>query len=286
MKRKIIYVLLLIALIFISVNIWCSYNLLQVNTFTYQTEKVSEELHTVVIGDLHDHSFGAKQNKLVENIKKLKPDVIFMVGDFVNKDSKNANNTYQLVEQLAVISPVYFALGNHEIDFMKQQGNKEFVKKLTKLGAVVLEKDYVDITLKGNSLRIGGMYDYAFGHDDYNTVESASPEIKNFLNDFQNTDACKIMLSHRPDSFIFGDASSYWDIDLVINGHNHGGQVVIPFLGGLYGGDQGFFPTYVHGLYKKDKMHIFITSGLGAYKETLPRFNNIPEIAQLIITPK
>lgn len=112
---------------------------------------------------------------------------------------------------------------------------------------------------------------------------AASADRIAFLQDFQNTDRLKIMLSHRPDSFIFGDASKVWDVDIVISGHDHGGQVVLPFLGGVFGGDQGYFPEYVHGLYEKDNFQIFITSGLGSNKQKLPRFNNPPEIAVLNI---
>ena len=129
------------------------------------------------------------------------------------------------------------------------------------------------------------MYDYAFGQDGNNTASNAPEDVRIFLEDFQNTDCLKIMMSHRPDSFIFGDAASYWDIDLVISGHNHGGQVVVPFLGGLYGGDQGWFPEYVHGMYQKDGMNLFVTSGLGSHDQILKRFNNPPEIAVLKILP-
>ena len=68
---------------------------------------------------------------------------------------------------------------------------------------------------------------------------------------------------------------------LVVSGHLHGGQVVVPGLGGLYAGDQGFFPEYVHGLYEKDDMSLFVTSGLGSHVQLLPRLNNRPEVAVL-----
>ncbi len=51
--------------------------------------------------------------------------------------------------------------------------------------------------------------------------------------DYENTDAFKIMLSHRPDSFVFGQAADTWKIDLVVSGHVHGGQVRIPGKGSL-----------------------------------------------------
>ena len=65
---------------------------------------------------------------------------------------------------------------------------------------------------------------------------------------------------------------------MVVSSHDHGGQVVFPFLGGFYGCDQGYFPEYIHGLYNKDKMKILISSGLGSNKQKLPRFNNVPEV--------
>ena len=109
------------------------------------------------------------------------------------------------------------------------------------------------------------------------------PAIQQLLTSFCDTSSLKIMMAHRPDSFVFGDVSSVYDIDLVVSGHDHGGQVVVPFLGGLYGGDQGWFPKYIHGLYQKDLERIFVTSGLSSQKELLPRFNNLPEIAMITI---
>ena len=122
---------------------------------------------------------------------------------------------------------------------------------------------------------------YVCDVDGDNSAENLTGDVRDFLEEFQNTDRYKIMLCHRPDSFVFGDASDYWKIDLVISGHDHGGQVVIPFKGGLYGGDQGWFPPYVHGLYRTGRIRLFVTSGLSSEKQKLPRWNNRPEIAVL-----
>ena len=102
-----------------------------------------------------------------------------------------------------------------------------------------------------------------------------------FLTRFQDTDRCRILLSHRPDSFALGEASVTWNVELVISGHDHGGQVVLPILGGVFGGDQGLFPAYLHGLYEKDNIRLAITSGLGSHGQKLPRMWNPPEIMVL-----
>ena len=229
-------------------------------------------------------SSGRDNEALAERIKGQSPDLILMDGDFLNADSDNADIPCDLIRRLIKTAPVYYALGNHELSYI-ENGHPELVDELQESGAVVLDKEYVDLEVRGTAIRLGGMYDYAFGLDGSNSAAAAPEDVKTFMEDFQDPERLKIMMSHRPDSFIFGDASSYWDVDLVISGHDHGGQVVIPFLGGIYGGDQGWFPEYVHGMYQKDEMHLFVTSGLGSHDQMLKRFNNFPEIAIIKIEP-
>ena len=58
---------------------------------------------------------------------------------------------------------------------------------------------------------------------------------------------------------------------------------MVPLLGGLYAPDQGWFPKYDKGIFDLDNMKMIITSGLGADKQKLPRFNNVPEIVNIKI---
>lgn len=44
-------------------------------------------------------------------------------------------------------------------------------------------------------------------------------------------DAVRICLVQRPDSLIYSNNSEKWDADLIVSGHLHGGQVILPFLG-------------------------------------------------------
>ena len=278
----IILLIILLLAVYILISLWVSVNLLTVREFTVEFG-VEHPVKTVVISDLHDHEFGEDNEKLVEKIRQISPDLILMDGDMLNAESENADVPLTLIEALRDTAPIYYALGNHEIGYI-ENGHSELTEQLEEAGAVVLDKEYTDLDVNGTQIRLGGMYDYAFGLNGNNDAAAAPDDTLNFLQDFQNTDRLKIMLAHRPDSFIFGDASKVWDVDLVISGHNHGGQVVLPFLGGLYGGDQGFFPEYIHGMYEKDNFQMFVTSGLGSDRQKLPRFNNPPEIAVLSIS--
>ena len=282
-KWMIALILIVVALaIYILVSLWVSTNYIVIREYTADTGKSDTGFRAVVVSDLHDHRFGGDNEKLAEKIRESDPDIIIMDGDMLNAESENASVPLELIGRIKDTAPVYYALGNHELSYMAN-GNSDLTEELENAGAVVLDKNYVDIEINGTQVRLGGLYDYAFGLNGNNDALAAPNDTLSFLQDFQNTDRMKIMLSHRPDSFIFGDASKVWDVDLVISGHNHGGQVVIPFLGGLYGGDQGWFPEYVHGRYQKDNILLFETSGLGSDKQKLPRFNNPPEIAVLTI---
>ena len=284
MKKWMIALIFIVAAlaVYILVSLWVSTNYIVIREYTADTGKSDTGFRAVVVSDLHDHRFGGDNEKLAEKIREIAPDVIIMDGDMLNAESADASVPLELIGLLKDTAPIYYALGNHELSYM-ENGHSDLREELESAGAVVLDKNYVDIEINGTQVRLGGLYDYAFGLNGNNDALAAPSDTLNFLQDFQNMDRMKIMLSHRPDSFIFGDASKVWDVDLVISGHNHGGQVVIPFLGGLYGGDQGWFPEYVHGMYQKDNILLFETSGLGSDKQKLPRFNNPPEIAVLTI---
>ena len=296
-KTVILLLIILLTLLWFVGEILVSYHWMKVNRYPVQVRNLryadtvtDAGFKMVVISDLHDHEFGKDNEKLIRCVKEQDPEMIILDGDMLNEDSKSDRVPVRLVKGLAEIAPVYYALGNHELDYIgaaegkKMQKHPEdsgLVKDLTDAGACVLEEGYRDVEIGGCKVRIGGMYEYAFALDGDNSAENLTGDVRDFLEEFQNTDRYKIMLCHRPDSFVFGDASDYWKIDLVISGHDHGGQVVIPFKGGLYGGDQGWFPPYVHGLYRTGRIRLFVTSGLSSEKQKLPRWNNRPEIAVL-----
>ena len=283
------YVIAILAVIICTclVSIWASYFYLETTYFEYTSPKLSEEIKAVILSDIHDHEFGEGNSELIFEVKENEPDIIFVLGDMLNDSSEDYHVAVELTRELAEIALTYYALGNHEISYMETHG-KELQDALESAGAKILELESQYIEVKGQKIRIGGMYDYAFALDGDNTTnpEHMVPEVYEFLRDFQETDDFKLMLTHKPDAFIFGDAPKTWDIDLVISGHDHGGQVILPFVGGLFGGDQGWFPDYVYGMHSFEKYDMLITRGLGSNPKILPRFNNRPEVMVLTMEPE
>ena len=95
-----------------------------------------------------------------------------------------------------------------------------------------------------------------------------------WLGEIVNDDSFTVLLSHRPEAFdIYADHG----IDVVFCGHAHGGQFRLPFIGGLYAPNQGFFPKYDAGVYNKGNTSMVVSRGIG--NSVIPiRVNNRPEL--------
>ncbi|MBR0130679.1 MAG: hypothetical protein IJM08_05205 [Firmicutes bacterium] len=94
--------------------------------------------------------------------------------------------------------------------------------------------------------------------------------------------AYSILMAHIP--ILFEPQLSGYSFDLGIAGHVHGGIVVLPFIGGLYTGEEGFFPKFTSGKYILDNQQsLIISAGLGDSKSFPPRINNMPELVVIDI---
>ena len=278
MKKIVKILFIIIAILFLAclTSIWLSYNWPTVSNYTVTSSKIAEPFRMVLISDLHDHQFGKNNEKLVEKIREQSPDLIIIDGDMINSDSENADTAVEVVRALKEIAPVYYSYGNHEYAYM-EAGHTDLQAELEEAGAVVLNYQNMDIEIKGNPIRLGGLYE--FGFETGMQSEEENQRALSYLEKYVDTERYLIMCAHRPDSFDPWDTADDWGIDLVLSGHLHGGQVIIPGIGGLYSQLEGFLPQYDYGQYKLGDSDMIITRGLGSNPKILPRFNNLPEIA-------
>ena len=285
MKKKIMKLLIIIFICLCLVTgyyIYISYYKVEVTDYEISSVKINNNINIIMIADVHDHHCKVK-DEIVYRIEQLDPDIILCAGDIIDNESKSDKGTIEFLNSLSDISDVYMSLGNHELEY---PDSRELIEDIKNTGAKVLDKEYQDIEVKGNTIRIGGMYDYAFSQEtgdiDKETMKS---NVYSFLTEMKQTSSFQLMMAHRPDSFIFGKAYK-WDFDLVVSGHYHGGQVILPYVGGLYAPELGWFPEVDYGHYKLEDMDMIVTRGISSSDETFPRFNNPPEIVSITLKSK
>lgn len=293
-------------LLIIAVLIWTtlrSYRDPVVTEVSIESSKVTNPVQFVYIADLHENVFGENNQQFYDQLKELDPDFILIGGDLINWTSENDEYAVEVIRELTRISDVYYSIGNHEIEYLYKRGEinfsgpdrnhsaltfvntdeDKFIRRVEKAGAIIIQKNWADIEIKGTKLRIGGAYEGMFSLDPDNPKDTMQQGMYSYLTGFQNTDGLTLFMTHRPYSYLNGNGSALWDIDVVMCGHEHAGQVVFPGIGGLYSRERGFFPKYTHGVFAFDKTTLIVSSGVGSDAELLPRFNNPPEIVLVTV---
>ena len=87
-----------------------------------------------------------------------------------------------------------------------------------------------------------------------------------------------IAIAHEPDFFRDLPAG----VSLLLAGHTHGGQIVLPVLGTLPHND--FIDAHLRGLYSEHGQTLIVSSGLGT--SVLPfRVGVTPEMAEIALQP-
>lgn len=281
MKKK-YFVMGGLAVIIILAVLYCFYvnNDLTVTSYKIET-KLDNPLRIVQLTDLHEKEFGKDNIRLIETVKEQDPDLIVMTGDMQNKNDEDTDVVCSLIRELSKTADVYYGYGNHEKTW-EQNFNKNFAEIVTDAGATVLENEYMDITVRGNELRIAGYMGYYRAVNMTADTEKEQQAELAFMDEFENTDRYKILLNHIPTSWSDWGYLDLYPVDLVFGGHYHGGQMVLPLVGPLYAPYIGFFPDNVKGLYQGENGNCILSSGLGT-DYFIPRINNLPEIVTVVL---
>ena len=207
--------------------------------------------------DLHSKEFGDKQDKLLKLINRQSFDIVAITGDFIDEQNPDVEPTLSLVRGLSPKS-IFFVPGNHE-------RSHEFRNKseLEASGVEILEN-------KRRKYSKGSSHIWILGVDDPSRRMDNLNQALVGITDSQP----RILLAHAPNIFMPAAKSN---IDLVLVGHTHGGQVRLPIIGAIVAPGQGLFPKYDYGQFKSGSTNMIISSGLG--ESILPiRFYNRPEI--------
>ena len=167
--------------------------------------------------------------------------------------------------------------GNHESNISSYPELKE---QLEKNRVIVLDNKTEVLKINESEINLIGIDDPRMAHENF---VSDSEIIKVELDNAKyNENKYSILLSHRPELF---DTYAEKELDLILVGHAHGGQIRIPFIGGIVAPNQGFFPKYTSGIFEENKTTMVVSRGIG--NSILPfRINNRPELVIVTLNNK
>ncbi len=265
-------------------SLYISAHGLTVTHYSLTSPKLTAPIRIVQLTDLHNSVFGEDNKRLTDKVSAQAPDLILITGDLLNRDEERTDIAEGLISALSDIAPVWVSFGNHEAEYVERYGT-DIRQIYTDAGAVVVDYEWQDISVNGQTVVIGGIYGYCLPKRVYETEHCYLREYR-FLSAFHDTDAYSILMCHMPVAWLCYGSLEDWDFDCVLAGHSHGGQVRFPLIGGLWAPDQGWFPGRMSGVYPSadGTKALVLSRGLGN-TDKLPRFNNIPEILVLDLIP-
>lgn len=239
-----------------------------VKKYKLNTDKLSKDLRIVLLSDFHNKRCLKGGRYLFKRISALKPDVIFVAGDTVDRRRPDYERAGVFLTAVSEIAPTYVVSGNHEGE----------------LGAAaVFERLECQRLVVDDQYKIFSDYS-VLGLGDTQDMDRIEKQ-RDIIGIFERLDNFKIVLVHRPSPFYKSLMLKDNEVDLVLCGHTHGGAVRMPFFGAVYSPDDGFFPKYTKGIYKENGKALVVSGGLG---NTLfpARINNFPEIVVVDVAKK
>jgi predicted MPP superfamily phosphohydrolase len=216
--------------------------------------------------DLHVGSTDPRHvaERWVELTNRLAPDMVVITGDLVTKGHAFIPDVCAAVAKLRAPDGVFVCLGNHD-----QYRTEELVAGLEREGARVLRNRWTTLERGGARIVVAGV----------DVPGSPGEPLRRALGD-RPPNSFTLLLAHYPNHFERLDGMN---VQLVLSGHTHGGQIGVPLLGERFNvatlsGQRG------RGLFQRQGSQLHVSAGLGTTGVPF-RLGVRPEIALLRLEP-
>ena len=220
-----------------------------------------ESFRIVQLSDIHHGPFSDRTQieRAVETANRLQPDIITLTGDYISKERHYAAPCAEMLGRLKAKYGVYAVLGNHD-----HWTDAALITDLfTAEGIKVLINEGMRFELNGSAFWLAGVDDTMVGLEDISLALAGARQ-----------EEMKLLLAHNP---IVLRRAARADVDLVLSGHTHGGQVALRSEQSPSGGPRRRF---LKGLGRLGNTQIYVNRGLGTV--VLPiRYGCPPEVSLL-----
>ena len=270
--KKILYIILGMLIILLFILLYAHFigtKWLKTNEISYSSNKIDNSyngLKIVHFSDLHYNNTDINKkniNKLINEIKKIKPDLVLFTGDLIDDNiDLNNNDINFLIKRLSEIQSIY---GNYAII-----GDSDYLKTDTirniyiQSNFILLDNSYSIIHNEDNKqIFIGGV-------NSYNYEEASIDTVMNYFSNNKDIEF-KIIMIHEGD-YVKKIMNKYQNIDLIIGGHSINGSINIPVMKKLFlpKGSNNYYKPH----YKYNNTDIYISNGIGFNKYNFRLFNH------------
>lgn len=248
---------------------------ISIERLTIRLDRLAEQFHGFRIVQISDFHYGEYSEpfflrEVVRQVNRLRPDAVLLNGDYVTVGFFSEKHTkefaYRCAEVLSHIDcPLRYAvLGNHDATFAEPA----VIDALSIQGLPLLNNSFAPLEREGKRLWFAGTGDVTYNKMD---LDKAIPPSS-------RTDGEPIILMvHEPDVL---PLVARRNVDLMLSGHTHGGQVRLPFLPPIHLPPLG--KNYLEGLFRLGPTQLYVNRGIGTVE--LPvRFNCPPEITEITL---
>ena len=246
------------------------------------SEKIHGQGKTIVfLTDLHNKEFGEENSRLLETVRKVKPDAVLFGGDgmVAKRGNSDVRIPLALLTELAKEFPVYCGNGNHESRMLWKseiygEAYENYRTALENAGIRYLSNEAADLD---SDIRIYGL---DLPKSAYLPRSGEIPEglSKETLGEPDPEKFC-LLLAHSP---LFFEEYAAWGADLTLSGHFHGGTIRLPLVGGVMTPQYQFFYPRCAGYFElpgrgREKSRMIVGRGLGTHSINI-RLNDKPQV--------
>ena len=279
-KIFIITAILIILLVCLFIFLHYQNKHIVITKYNIVSNNIKNDFKITHLSDIHSTEF----KDIIKKVSETQPDIIVITGDLINDKGKNINKMLNLLRELNKITDVFYITGNHE---RRLNYFEELMDKIKATNTKVLRNETASYDCKGNCINILGLDENQASFEDYKSRKNGNFTYKNYDKEFkiyEQKNGFKLVLSHFPENFdlISGCSYSKYNFDLMLSGHAHGGQFILPFLGSIYSPGQGLFPKYTYGEFG-EKPKLIVSRGMGNAEFPFRLFN-YPEIISITVT--
>ncbi|MBL8145364.1 MAG: metallophosphoesterase [Anaerolineae bacterium] len=255
---------------------WIAPFRLTVTQETLAVRGLTSPLRLIHIGDLHIERITARERRLNDLLRELKPDVIAFSGDFVNltyrDDPRAEADVRAVIAQWSAPFGIYAVPGTPIVEPLPRV--QAFVRGMPAIH-LLLNQWHTAETPAG-PLHIAGLITT---HDLPTDRAALAETIRR-----GPSEGARLLIAHSPD---IAPEAAEAGFDLILCGHTHGGQIVIPGLGPLFSGS-AYGRRFIRGRYTLGRATLYTTRGLGLEGWGAPRARWFcsPEITVWTLTPE